>query len=140
MNDSYICNESNKKLQNLTKKQVQAIPILLHARTITEGTEKAGITRTTFYQWMKQSEFREEFENRIQEMLNHAYDEFRLSIVDSISALRQILNDVQWTEYDMRFKIAISLIDRIPNLTNLKTLENRVSALEDRISSESKEE
>jgi len=43
----------NDNGQNLTRKQLRAIPIIISARTISEGVKQAGISKTIFYEWMK---------------------------------------------------------------------------------------
>jgi len=45
----------------LTRGQARALPVILSARTIEEGCKNAGISRQTFYNWMKTEVFRNEY-------------------------------------------------------------------------------
>ena len=46
---------------NLTRGQARALPVILSARTVEEGCKNAGISKQTFYNWMKIEVFRDEY-------------------------------------------------------------------------------
>ena len=48
--------------RTLTRKQINAIPLMLGARSIEEGCRDAGISRQTFYRWLREPVFRLQWE------------------------------------------------------------------------------
>jgi phage-related protein len=75
----------------LNTKQQKAIPIILASRTISEGVEKAGIKRETFYAWLKAPEFKTEFTRQRQEIIDLALHELKTSASEAVSVLRELL-------------------------------------------------
>ena len=49
---------------NLTRRQARALPMILSARTIEQGCKNVGISTRSFYNWMKQDVFRNEYGKR----------------------------------------------------------------------------
>ena len=62
----------DKTEPNLTKKQLKVIPLILAAKSITEGVKKAGISKTTLYEWLKDPKFKAEVNERQQEVVDFA--------------------------------------------------------------------
>ena len=71
--------------QNLTRNQQRAIPIIVSARTITEGVKLAGISKTQFYEWMKQEHFRQEFVSK----QNHLVETALSLILEHTAKIRE---------------------------------------------------
>jgi len=62
-------NNIKQKKTKLKQVQLVAIPIILGERTIIKGCEKAGVSRSQFYKWMNENEFREEF-NKMKDLFH----------------------------------------------------------------------
>ena len=59
--------QNETKTQNaltLTARQLKAIPFVVSSPTYTEAIEKARVSRKTFYEWLKQPEFKAESTDR----------------------------------------------------------------------------
>lgn len=76
---------------NLTEKQMLVISKVLQCRSITEGVKEACISKTTFYEWLKDENFRREFERQRKEVVNEAFLELRLSATEAVRVLSELL-------------------------------------------------
>ena len=54
----------------LTDKQLQTLPHLVTAPSITEAAKRADVGRTTLYRWIEDDEFRRELERQRSEALD----------------------------------------------------------------------
>jgi hypothetical protein len=122
--------EVNQTEQNLTKRQLRALPIILQARSISEGVEKAAISKTTFYEWIKQPAFKTEFERQRQEIIDAALHELKLTAGEAVRALRELLNT---REDGVRLRTATAILDHIGKFIELENIEKRLSELEKRL-------
>ncbi|MEO5358748.1 MAG: hypothetical protein H7844_15825, partial [Nitrospirae bacterium YQR-1] len=80
--------ESNQNKLNLTKKQKAVIPVIISSRTITEGVEKAGIAKPTFYAWLKNPEFKAEYERQQDDVLVTGLSELKTAFGEAACELR----------------------------------------------------
>ena len=61
----------------LTDRQLQAMPHLVVASSISEAAEQADVGRTTLYRWMEDYKFRQELERQRSEALDLAHVELK---------------------------------------------------------------
>ena len=64
--------------RTLTWRQRRAIPLLVGAKTIEAGCKASGISRQTFFNWLKREDFREEYKRQRDNLFNLAYQTMRL--------------------------------------------------------------
>ena len=89
--------ESDKKQQNneksqLTDRQIKIIPIIVSCPTYADGCKKARLNRTTFYQWLKQPEFKAEFDRQRSEIVDAAFSMIAQNIEKAVSTLVGLLD------------------------------------------------
>ena len=125
--------DSNENKQNLTEKQLKAIPMILQAKTITEGVKKARISRVTFYEWLKNSEFKKEFTRQRQEIIDLALHELKTSASEAVTVLRNLLTA---EGESVRLRTALGILEHIGKFIELEKLEGRIDALEGRLINE----
>jgi len=113
--------------QNLTKKQLKAIPLILESKTIIGGVEKADISKTTFYEWLKIPEFKEEFVRQRQEIIDLALHELKTSTSEAVNVLRDLLRA---EGEGVRLRTAQAILENVLKSIELENLETRVIALE----------
>lgn len=112
--------------QNLTK-QLKAIPLILEAKSITEGVKKAGISKTTFYDWLKSPEFKAEFVRQRQELVDLALHELKTSASEAVSVLRGLLKaDAE----SVRLRTAQAILENVLKSIELENIEQRIEDLE----------
>jgi len=112
---------------NLTKNQLKAIPSILEAKSITEGVKKAGISKTTFYEWLKTPEFKAEFVRQRQELIDLALHELKTSASEAVSVLRELLRA---EGEGVRLRTALGILEHIGKFIELEKLEGRIEDLE----------
>lgn len=77
-------------MAKLSEKQRNAIPKLISMPTISEGIKAAGISRKTYYAWMKQPVFKDEIEkqrNVIQKAAILALEQGMMKAVEGLTSL-----------------------------------------------------
>lgn len=122
--------DRNSQNPTLSGKQLKAIPLILSARNIREGCKKAHINRDTFYSWMKEPTFKNEFENQRKEIISAALDELRGLAGEAVSVLRGLLKAENET---IRFKTAIAIVENVLKTMEIEDLKNRLDEIERRM-------
>lgn len=121
----------NQNGQNLTKRQLKTIPIILQARSISEGVKRSSISKTTFYEWIKTPEYKVEFERQRQVIIDAALHELKLTAGEAVRALRKLLKT---PEDSVRLRTATAILDHIGKFIELEGIEKRLTEIERRIS------
>lgn len=115
--------------RNLTDKQKKTIPLVLGAKTIREGIEKARISPTTFYEWMKSPDFKGEFERQRKIIVEAALHDLKTSAGEAVAVLRKLLGARQ---EGIRLRTALGMLEHISKFIQLEELEQRITELERR--------
>ena len=68
----------------LSKKQVLAIPHLVSAKSVSETAELIGVNRTTIYRWMDDPTFREEYDRQRDAIASFARDGMRALMLKAL--------------------------------------------------------
>jgi len=111
----------------LTPRQKKAIPLVLAAKNIEEGTRRAGITRMTWYTWMKREGFKEEVERQREEGISEALDGLKRGLRRAVEGLSTLLDA---EEKNVRFRACSEVLDYFLKARELEDVEKRLSELE----------
>ena len=117
----------DKIVPNLTKKQIQAIPIVLEAHSITDGLKKARVAKSTFYAWLKDPVFKTEFIRQRQEVVEFALHELKVSAGEATQVMRELLKS---KNENVRLRASMGILDHVSKFIELEKIEARVDALE----------
>ena len=127
--------EPNESQQNivkmpLTDRQLKVIPIIVTSPTYSEGCKKARLNRTTFYEWLKNPEFKAELDRKRQEIAAEAFGVLSQSLTKAVEALVGLLDNA-----DDRLKrlTAKDIIDFIIRHKENEELEQRIAAIEQKL-------
>lgn len=120
----------NKKCPGLSDNQLKAIPLILSARSITEGVERAGISRSTFYDWMQDQTFKAEFERQRRIIVDEGLHNLKLSISEAVDTLLKLLKA---ESEGVRLRAATSILEHISKFMETEELEQRISEIERRL-------
>jgi hypothetical protein len=101
--------------------------MVLLGRTITEGIEKAGIARTTFYEWLKEATFREEFERQRKDIIEQGLHELKMSVSEAAMVLRELLKS---ESEGVRLKSAVEILNHAGRFMEIEDVQRRLTALE----------
>lgn len=75
----------------LTNRQLLAIPYLLNS-SVEEGCKKARVSRTTFYAWLKDDDFKAELKRQRNEIIQNALDRLKSAITKAVEELIKLTN------------------------------------------------
>ncbi len=130
--------EPNESQQNagktpLTDRQLKAIPVIVGSPTYTQGCKEARLNRTTFYEWLKNPEFKAELDRKREEIAAEAFGVLSQSLTKAVETLVGMLDNA-----DDRLKrlAAKDIIDFIVRHKENEKLEKRIAAIEQQIASQ----
>lgn len=119
----------NDKWKHLSPKQRAAIPFFLGYASVEEACREAGISRNTYYEWMKEPLFKAELTRLQEEVFLEATGGLKLNAVKAVSVLcslmdredhpnvqRAAANDV--LNHVLKFKELLEIEQRLMNLEN----------------------
>lgn len=114
-------------MSELTARQLKAIPFIVSSPTYTEGVRKAKVSRKTFYQWLKQPEFKAELDRQQEEIAAEAFGVLSQGLTKAVEALVALL-DTQ----DERLKRLVcgDIIEYVLKVRENKELEERLELIE----------
>jgi len=118
---------SDEKRQNLTPQQSKVISAVLSARNITEGLKKVKVSRDTFYRWLEDTLFKEEYNRQRSLLIEIAFDELKAATGEAAKALRELLGS---QNEGIRLKAAGVVLDNVVKFKEIEDLEARVVKLE----------
>ena len=123
-------NQQNSEKLQLTDRQLKVIPIIVSSPTYTDGCKKARLNRATFYQWLKQPEFKAELDRQRNEIVEAAFGMIAANIEKAVSTLVGLLDTK-----DERVKrlTANDIIGHFLKHKELKDLEERIERIEEQL-------
>jgi transposase-like protein len=114
-------------MKNLTPRQMDAIPHVVTASSIAEGCRSAGITRTTFYKWMREPSFKEEVARHRNKLVEDGMEILKGHFARAVEALVGLLA----TEAEgLRRQVAMDVIGHVLKLKEMTDIEGRLDAIE----------
>jgi hypothetical protein len=121
-----------QKKPKLTPRQIKAIPHIVGSPTYTKGCKKAKINKTTFYNWLKEPEFKTELDRQRDEIAAEAFGVLSQSLTQAVEALVGLLDNK-----DDRLKrlAAKDVIDFIIRHKENEDLDERLKEVENRLAS-----
>ena len=123
----------NRKKTKLTEKQLRAIPFIVSSPTYTEGCKKAKLNRATFYEWLKDPEFKTELDRQRDEVAAEAFGVLSQGLTKAAETLVGLLDNK-----DNRLKrlAAKDVIDFIIRHKENEDLDERLTAIERQLDSQ----
>ncbi|MBN1972550.1 MAG: hypothetical protein JW787_02855 [Sedimentisphaerales bacterium] len=120
----------NDEKTELSDRQLKAIPFIVSSPTYTEGCKKAEVDRKTFYEWLKQPEFKTELDRQRDEITADAFNVLSQSLTKAVDALVGLLD-----HKDDRLKrlTAKDIIDFIIRHKENEDLDRRLTEVEKRL-------
>ncbi len=116
----------------LTNRQSKAIPFIVASPTYTEGIQKAGLNRTTFYKWLKDPAFKAELDRQREEVAKEAFGVLAQSLTKAIETLATMLDS-----QDARLKrmVCNDIIGHTLKHKEFTELAERLEAIENSLAS-----
>ncbi len=114
--------------ENLTQRQITALPHLLRPGPITEQARNAGVSRNTLYRWLEDQNFRECLERLREETLRFSQSEFQAITLKAVEAIEDALDS---NDMRMRLQAARIVMQESRNAQYDQTTQRRIENLFD---------
>jgi len=114
--------------QNLTERQLKAIPHLVVSSTYEKGCRKARISRNTYYEWMKDPVFKAELHRQRDTVIEEALETLKCSMTNAVKVLVELL-DATENEY-LKRNVAKDIIGYVIKAKELEDLDQRITEIE----------
>ena len=114
--------------ENLTHRQITALPHLLRPGPITEQARNAGVSRNTLYRWLEDQNFRECLERLREETLRFSQSEFQAITLKAVEAIEDALDS---NDMRIRLQAARVVMQESRNAQYDQTTQRRIENLFD---------
>ena len=113
---------------SLSKRQKQVLPIFASNLTIEEACEHAGISRNTFYEWLKDPQFKLELDRLRNEIVNEAVNHLKITSTKAARTLTDLLE--RDDSPTVQRSAANDVLGHVMKFMELKELEDRLADIE----------
>ncbi len=113
---------------SLSKRQTQALPIFASNLTIEEACERAGISRNTFYEWLKEPQFKLELDRLRNEIVNEAVNHLKITSTKAAKTLGDLLE--RDDSPTVQRAAANDVLGHVMKFMELEELEDRLADIE----------
>jgi len=118
-------------MSELSARQRRTIPFIIASPTIVEGLGKAKLSRKTFYEWLKQPEFKAELDRQRNEITAEAFGILSQSLTKAVENLVKLLDHAD----DRLKRLACKdVIEYILEHKAIDDLSKRIDAVEQKLS------
>jgi len=118
-------------MAELSTRQIEALPFIAGAATHAEGCKRAGISRNTFYKWMREPTFKAEMMKRRDQIVTDALDILKSYTGKAVAALVALLKT---DNEGLRRQTANDIIGYVLKLKELSDIEGRLDTIEKAVS------
>lgn len=112
----------------LTDKQLQSLPHLVTAPSMSEAARRADVGRTTIYKWLEDDEFRRELERQRNEALELAHVELKGLMFKATQVVGEAMDD---DNPFLRLRAAQIALTVGLKAIEVKEIQRRIELLED---------
>ena len=116
---------------SLSKRQKQVLPIFASNLTIEGACERAGISRNTFYEWLKDPQFKLELDRLRNEIVNEAVNHLKITSTKAAKTLADLLE--RDDSPTVQRSAANDVLGHVMKFMELKELEDRLADIERQI-------
>jgi len=117
----------NSKVSTISVRQVKAIPIILQAQSIEAGCTQARISKTLFYQWLKITDFADEYKRQREILVNEAMESLKASLNKAVNTLTGLLD----TENEsLKRAVSNDILNHFSKFREMEEIEDRLAHLE----------
>jgi negative regulator of replication initiation len=111
----------------LSRRQLQAIPHFILAKSIDEASKKSKISRNTFARWLKDPNFRAEVKKVREQVLAEAVGRLQISVDRAVDLLSELMEADQKS---IRLRAAEKIVDFFFKIKETQDFEQRLERLE----------
>jgi len=111
----------------LSRRQKEAIPFLLGAKSVEEGCRNAGLSKATVFRWLRQDDFRAEVQRQREAVTTEALQRLKASITAAVDTLVALTGS---QEESIRLRAAQQIIDFCLKIRDGDEIESRLERVE----------
>jgi len=119
---------TKRDILSLSTRQKQVLPIFASNLTIEEACERAGISRNTFYEWLKEPQFKLELDRLRNEIVNEAVNHLKVTSTKAARTLADLLE--RDDSPTVQRAAANDVLGHVVKFMELKELEDRLADIE----------
>ena len=117
--------------EKLTNRQLLAISHIIASSTLEDARKKAGISKGTLYNWLKDESFKAELKRQRDEVVKGALDRLKIAMTKAVDGLIGLMNTKR---PDLKRWVCKDIIDYALKNLELEKIEERLDRLEQVIS------
>jgi len=117
--------------ERLTRRQLHVLPFLISNPTVESAAKQSGVSPKQIFDWLNQSAFRQELENRKNEAINQAVDRLKTTASKACDTLIGLLDHAE--SESVRHRVAVDMLNMTLKFMEFKDVEQRIRKLEDTI-------
>ena len=119
----------NKEI--LTRRQLHVLPFLISNPTVDLAAKLSGVSAKQIFDWLNQSTFKQELENRKNEAVTQAVDRLKLTASKACDTLISLLNNAQ--SDSTKHRVAVDMLNMTLKFMEFRDVEQRLRKLEETI-------
>lgn len=120
--------ESDENQDQLTPRQITAIPCFAASSSIEAACETADISRETYYKWLKNPAFKSELGRLRNEIVNDAVNQLKATTVKAATTLSLLLD--RDDNPSVQRAAANDILNHVGKFKELQELQERIEKLE----------
>ena len=117
--------------ERLTRRQLHVLPFLISNPTVELAAKQSGISPKQIFDWLNQSVFRQELENRKNEAVNQAVARLKATASKACDTLIGLLDHAE--SESVRHRVAVDMLNMTLKFMEFKDVEQRIRKLEETI-------
>jgi len=118
----------NPKPDHLSRKQLEAIPFLVGARSLEEGRKQARVSKFALYSWLKQEPFRKALEEARGLVIEEALDRLKASVTRAVDVYSEIMDTAE--SESVRLRAAEGVLSFFLKAKEFGELAGRIKTIE----------
>jgi hypothetical protein len=120
--------ESDENQDQLTPRQITALPYFAANAFVESACEGAGISRETYYKWLKNPVFKSELDRLRNEIVNDAVNQLKATTVKAATTLSLLLD--RDDNPSVQRASANDILNHVGRFKELQELQERIEKLE----------
>ncbi|MDP8202759.1 MAG: hypothetical protein P9M11_11565 [Candidatus Tenebribacter burtonii] len=122
-------NKTELNRTELTKRQLDSIPVILSSKSIADGLKEAKIGKTTYYAWLKLTEYKEELNRIKKEIVHQALNDLKISTTEAVKVLTNLLNS---DNENIQLRTATKILDFTEKFIEQEEIIERIEKIEEK--------
>ena len=120
--------ESDENQDQLTHRQITALPYFAANASVEASCEEADISRETYYKWLKNPVFKSELDRLRNEIVNDAVNQLKATTVKAAKTLSSLLD--RDDNPSVQRAAANDILNHVGRFKELQELQERIEKLE----------